>query len=84
MQLAPLYQQDREQAIQEGIEQGIEQGKHQEGISLILRLLTRKLGQISLKSRQTIEELSVEKLENLAEALLDFDNESDLINWLES
>jgi hypothetical protein len=95
MRLAPLYQQDRQLAIQEGIEQGIEQGiergieqgmergRQVEGVSLILRLLTRRIGAIPVNLVEQIRQLPIEALENLGEALLDFQNETDLVNWLE-
>jgi predicted transposase YdaD len=74
-------------AIQEGIEQGIEQGMERgrqvEGVSLILRLLTRRIGAIPVNLVEQIRQLPIEALENLGEALLDFQNETDLVNWLE-
>lgn len=82
MRLAPLYQQDREQAVQEGIEQGIEQGRQEGEASLVLRLLKRRFGELASTQEDQIRQLSIEKLENLGEALLDFENEEDLSNWL--
>jgi hypothetical protein len=32
---------------------------------------------------EQIRQLPIETLENLGEALLDFENEADLVNWLE-
>ena len=75
MRLAPLYQQDRQLAI--------EQGRQVEGVSLILRLLTRRIGAIPANLVEQISQLPIETLENLGEALLDFQNEADLVNWLE-
>ena len=83
MRLAPLYQQDRQLAMEQGIEQGIEQGRQVEGVSLILRLLTRRMGAIPADLVEQIRQLPIETLENLGEALLDFQNEADLVNWLE-
>ena len=62
----------------EGKIEGIAEGE----ISLILRLLKRKFVKISPESEQKIRELSIEELENLGEALLDFESETDLRNWL--
>ncbi|KST62463.1 hypothetical protein BC008_09855 [Mastigocoleus testarum BC008] len=57
----------------------------QEGeLSLILRQLNRKVGELPQEIRQRIEALSLEELENLAEALLDFTNMNDLHVWLEA
>ena len=51
-------------------------------ISVILRLLKRKFTQINPESEQKIRELTIEELENLGEALLDFESETDLRSWL--
>ncbi len=61
---------------------GIEQGKQLGEANLVLRQLNRRLGQISESVSEQIRQLPVEQLENLGEALLDFDNEADLLNWL--
>ncbi len=61
---------------------GIEQGKQLEAANLVLRLLHRRLGQISESVSEQIRQLPVEQLENLGEALLDFENEADLLGWL--
>ncbi|MCZ8027180.1 MAG: DUF4351 domain-containing protein [Microcystis sp. LE19-10.1B] len=89
MRLAPLYQQDREQAIQEGlkrglqqgVQQGLEQGRIQEA-NLVIRLLQRRFGEIPQNLEETIRNLPVERLEDLGLALLDFDTLTDLDNWL--
>ena len=65
---------------QEGREGGREEGKK----SLLLRLLTRKVGELSSEVRQNIDSLSIEQLENLGEALLDFSSMADLENWLKT
>jgi len=81
MRLAPLYQQDREQAVQEGVQQGLEQGRIQEA-NLVIRLLQRRFGEIPQNLEETIRNLPVERLEDLGLALLDFDTLTDLDNWL--
>ncbi|MDB9411505.1 DUF4351 domain-containing protein, partial [Microcystis aeruginosa] len=70
MRLAPLYEQDREKAIQQG------------EAKVVLRQLKRRFGELPPNITETIQKLSVEKLEDLAEALLDFNIQADLINWL--
>jgi predicted transposase/invertase (TIGR01784 family) len=64
-------------ALQEGIEQGIERER-----SLILKLLTRRVGSVSAQSEAKILKLSVTQLEALGEALLDFSSAADLQDWL--
>jgi predicted transposase YdaD len=58
------------------------QGKIEGEALLILRQLNRRLGTVSTKLSQKIQSLSIEQLENLGEALLDFNCEDDLIQWL--
>ncbi len=65
-----------------GIEQGIEQGMQREGATLVLRLLNRRFGQVTTSVEKQIRQLSVKQLEDLGEALLDFENEADLLHWL--
>lgn len=78
MRLAPLYQQDRELAKQEGLQEGLQKEKR-----LIIRLLNRRVGEIDSLLIQKVQELTVEKLEELGEALLDFTSVTDLETWLE-
>ncbi|MGF1495073.1 MAG: DUF4351 domain-containing protein [Microcoleaceae cyanobacterium] len=63
---------------QEGVEEGIQRGER----ALILRLLNRRFGQLNSEMLQQIEALSLDKLELLGEALLDFSSLKDLTNWL--
>lgn len=51
--------------------------------SLILRLLTRKLGEMPNETRTQIEALGLAELEELAETLLSFTSLTDLSDWLE-
>ncbi|MEH2331337.1 DUF4351 domain-containing protein [Nostoc sp.] len=86
MRLEPLYQRDREQAKEEGRQEGKKEGKQegrQEGKQdLILRLLNRRIGEIDASLIGQIKGLSIEQLENLGEALLDFSSVADLETWL--
>jgi Domain of unknown function (DUF4351) len=74
MRLKPLYQRDREQAIQEGNKQGEQR--------LVICLLNRRIGEIDTSLIELIQDLSIEQLENLGEALLDFSGVADLETWL--
>jgi predicted transposase YdaD len=78
MRLEPLYQRDREQAKEEGRQEGRQEGKE----DLILRLLNRRIGEIDASLIGKIKGLSIEQLENLGEALLDFSNVADLETFL--
>jgi len=78
-----------ETSRQEGVEEGREQGRQEERLqsierqrSLILKLLSRKLGDIPDSLQVQIAQLSLTSLEALGETLFDFDNEEDLRQWL--
>ena len=60
----------REEARKEGIR------------SLLLRQLSRQLGEIPETARSQIRELSLEALETLGEALFEFSNLDELMAWL--
>jgi hypothetical protein len=70
----------REAALAEGMQKGLEQGKQQ----LILRLIGRRLGPIDVPVRQRISELDSSQLERLADALLDFADAGELVEWLQN
>lgn len=78
MQESVIYQEIKS----EGREEGREEGRQQEGVNLILRQLNRRIGGVSSQLSQHIQELAIEDLESLGEALLDFQTETDLLNWL--
>jgi predicted transposase/invertase (TIGR01784 family) len=67
--------------LREGREEGREEGQKRER-SLVLRQLTRKVGELPQDVLKQIESLSLEQLENLGEALLDFQEMNDLEAWL--
>ena len=83
-----VYREIKEQGIEQGREEGIEQGREQgkigEAVNLVMRLLTKKFGQISLEKRSFISNLSLPVLEDLSEAILDFNNLNDLQVWLDN
>ena len=57
--------------------------KQESELSLILRLLNRKVGELPQEVREQVEKLPLEQLENLGEALLDFNSMGDLQTWLD-
>ncbi len=52
--------------------------------SIILRLLCRRVGDLSNDLQSQIKALPLSKLEALGEAMLDFSNHEDLVNWLQA
>ena len=55
-------------------------GMQREAANLVLRQLNRRLGQVSESVSEQIRQLPVDQIEDLGEALLDFENEADLLN----
>jgi Domain of unknown function (DUF4351) len=72
MQLSPLYLAEIQAAEERGEK------------SIIIRLLKRQVGDLSLKVQDRIKSLPVEKLENLGDALLGFFKMEDLSTWLDT
>ncbi|WP_100897883.1 DUF4351 domain-containing protein [Nostoc flagelliforme] len=71
----------RESVIyQEILREGEQRGQQRER-ALILRQLTRRVGELPQEVLDRIETLSLEQLENLGEALLDFQAQADLETW---
>ncbi|NET60775.1 MAG: Rpn family recombination-promoting nuclease/putative transposase [Symploca sp. SIO2E6] len=73
-----------QEGLEIGLEKGHDQGREQEGQTLVLKLLSRKVGQLPPKLESQIKTLSLDKLEELAEALLDFSTLDDLSAWLQN
>lgn len=69
----------RESVIyQDILEQGLQRGK---AIAL-LRILTRRFGEIAPELAEKIHSLSISQLEALIDAQIDFSSLDDLVNWL--
>jgi predicted transposase YdaD len=68
--------------LNQGLNQGRNQGIQQEAQCLVLRLLPRRCGQLSHEQELAVRALPLEKLEALAESLLDFDGPEALDAWL--
>jgi hypothetical protein len=63
---------------------GYERGKQEEGQTIIVRQLQRRVGELSQEVKKQVQALPVEDLEALGEALLDFTAMGDLLNWLQA
>jgi predicted transposase/invertase (TIGR01784 family) len=78
MQESVIYQ----DILAKGEARGEARGKREGEAILILRQLTRRFGGISPNVAEQIRGLSVERLEQLGEDLLDFGEQEDIIAWL--
>jgi Domain of unknown function (DUF4351) len=61
---------------------GYERGQQDQAQTLVLRQLQKRFGELPQSSREQIQSLSVNQLEALGEALLDFAGLDDLLAWL--
>ena len=68
---------------QEVLEIGEKKGLQQGEANLTIRLLKRRCGNLTPIQEQKVRSLTIPELESLGEALLDFQNMSDLENWLQ-
>ncbi|MEB3337649.1 MAG: Rpn family recombination-promoting nuclease/putative transposase [Leptolyngbyaceae bacterium] len=80
MRESVIYQ----EIYQEGEAKGEVKGRAEGERSLVLRLLTRRVGEVPAQLRSQIEVLPLEQLEALGEALLDFRAIADLETWLQT
>ncbi|WPL17898.1 hypothetical protein Thiowin_02941 [Thiorhodovibrio winogradskyi] len=67
----------------QGHDQGRKEGRKEEASGFVRRLLTRRLGRLTVTQQQRLETLTLEQLEALGEALLDFTSATDLNTWLD-
>ena len=73
-----IYQDILEQGLQQGLQQAL-----QREIAFVLRLLKRRFGDLDKGVESRIRSLSVDQLEALGEASLDFTQSEELTTWLE-
>ena len=82
MRESAVYQDILVEGREEGRAEGRVEGRVEEARGLVLRQLTRKLGNISPPLLVKIQALSLERLESLGEDLLDFTTIDQLEQWL--
>ena len=58
------------------------EGKAEEGRSLVIKLLNRKLGNLTPQLLDRVNHLQIDHIESLGEALLDFNSIAYLESWL--
>ncbi|MDD1421340.1 DUF2887 domain-containing protein [Dolichospermum sp. ST_sed1] len=70
----------QEQGIQQGVQQGIQQGES----NMVIRQLIRRCGKLNNEQIKKVQSLSLDQLDALGDALLDFKQLTDLENWFSS
>jgi predicted transposase/invertase (TIGR01784 family) len=76
------YQKWQREWEEKGLLQGRQEGRQEAAIEFALRLIQRRFGKVSNRKESQLRKLSVEKLEELGEALLDINKEKELNEWL--
>jgi predicted transposase YdaD len=71
-----------QQIYTEGRQEGLHEGRQEGEVNLVLRLLTRKLANLSETMVKRVKKLTIPQLENLGEALLGFTQIGDLETFL--
>jgi predicted transposase YdaD len=84
MRESVIYQEILQEGELKGRQEGKDAGKLEEAQALVLRQLTRRIGNMSPAVQTQMRSLSLTQLENLGEALLDFSSPTDLANWLQN
>jgi predicted transposase/invertase (TIGR01784 family) len=82
MRESVIYQELREEVSELEREKGRAEGRAEEGRSLVLRQLARRVGTLPAAVQSQVEALPLTQLETLGEDLLDFTSLIDLENWL--
>ena len=72
----------RQEGRQEGLQEGEAKGRQEGEAAVTLRLLSRRCGTLTGATTAQIQALPLEKLEGLADALLDFTGPADLAAWM--
>ena len=78
-----VYRKIKAEAEQKRRQKGRQEGRQEEAATLMLRMLTKRFGVLENDIQGSVAALSIEKLEELSEALLDFNSLSELSEWIE-
>ena len=73
---------NKEEKVMEIVTSWMRTGMRNEAEKLVLRQLNRRFGPIEAELEQQIQALSIDRVEDLSDALLDFSDRSQLVVWL--
>lgn len=83
MRESVIYQDILQKGLEQGLQQGRREGKREEALSLLMRQLNRRFGEVEPQLQKQVRRLFLPQLEELGEALLDFEAVRDLAVWLD-
>ncbi len=84
MRESVIYQEILREGELKGRQVGRQEGRQEGEQLIVLRLLNRQVGPLSEATVAQITSLSLDALEHLSEALLDFNTQTDLQSWLQN
>jgi predicted transposase YdaD len=79
-----VFAEGEQEGRQKGEQKGRQEGRQEGEVTLILRLLQRRCGELAPAVREHVTRLPVPQLEALGEAVLDFQSVADVEQWLET
>lgn len=79
MQESVIYNSILEKGLQKGFQQGIQQGE----VNLLLRQLKRRFPDLTEAVEEGIKQLSIEQIKALSDAIFEFQETADLVQWLD-
>jgi predicted transposase YdaD len=82
LQETQVYQEAKAEGEQIGEQRDREQGHREEAVALLFLQLTHKFGALPTSAVNRLEQLSLEQLQRLSVAWLDFQSLADLGTWL--
>jgi len=71
-----------EKVEQRGIQQGLQKGVQQGRRALLIRLMTRHIGEVPSGIQTSLGTLTPDQLDDLGEALFDLNSYADIETWL--
>jgi hypothetical protein len=78
----PFIELGKRRGRQEGLIEGRQEGIAEGQAELVLKQLSKRLGDLSASQEKAVRKLSPNKTETLGEALLEFRSPADLARWL--
>ncbi|BAM51506.1 hypothetical protein BEST7613_2575 [Synechocystis sp. PCC 6803] len=80
--VAESMRKGEQQGLERGLKLGLQRGEQRGESPLILRILTRRFGVLPNGLVERVRQLGTIQLESLGEALLDFEQLSEVEDWL--
>ena len=81
-EVASIKKETEKESVMQIVTSWMEQGEQKATLKSLLRVLSRRVGELDTGTINRLQQLSVARLEDLLDAALDFNSRSDLESWL--